>query len=139
MSEVDTGRTSTEGPSSPATSVSGPHVNGHLVYTGKYKGDKKVQRLFIHEKSPSTKQHSCRVYSYNVANQEIDGAPGESARTTVIEHGWFRDLAIFEQICANHPTPNGQAPQDEIFSSWRDSLLTFLDTHHSGSLWTRIN
>lgn len=104
-----------------------------------YKTDKTIQRLFIHVSSQVTKAHNCQVYSYNVANQKIKGIVGPSASTTVVEHGWVRDLDIIRQICANHSTPNGEKSQIESFSIWRDSLLAFLDTYHSRTLWIQID
>ena len=122
--------------STPPDGISGPHINGHLVSTGMY--EDRVQRLFIHASRMAVHDHECHVYFYNVNRPTIDDfTPGDSPKFTVKEHGWFRDLAVFEQVCRNHPVPNGGTPE-EIFLNWRDGLLAFLDANHSGDLWTRI-
>ncbi|KAH7110126.1 hypothetical protein B0J11DRAFT_448508 [Dendryphion nanum] len=118
--------------------VSDPHTNGHLVSTGFYI-DNKVQQLAIHVSLKATTNHNCHSYLYNVDNQGIDEVFSKrSADFTIKEHGWFRNVAIFRQICAKHPVPNGKSPQ-EIFTNWQHSLLDYLDTNHSGGLWTRID
>ncbi|KAF1979692.1 hypothetical protein BU23DRAFT_446130 [Bimuria novae-zelandiae CBS 107.79] len=139
MSRVDTGPTSTKGcPSTLPDSIFDPHINGHLVSTRIYNYDL-ITRLFIHLSQKAITNHKCYVYSYDVARQGITGVPPEESEdSTVQERGWFRDVAVFTQICTNHAIPNGQTPE-EIFIHWRDSLLEFLDTNNSGGLWTRIN
>lgn len=112
----------------------GPHANGHRVYTGMYRREN-VQRLFIHVDGANTKIHQCNVYSLNATNQTT-GLRGPSADIQIQFHEWFRDVTIFDQNCLNHPVPNGQNPED-TFKNWRDSLLIFLDTTHGGVLWTR--
>lgn len=117
--------------------VSDPHINGHLVYTGMYTDDL-VQQLFIHKSLMATSDHVCDVYSYFEEDNSISyKAQGQSADFTVIEHGWFRDVDIIREICTNHPIPHGENPE-EVFIEWRDSLLDFLNTTHSGGLWTPI-
>jgi hypothetical protein len=124
-------------PTSP-NSVPDPHSNGHLVSSGMY-GKDSVQALFIHQSGVATRKHWRAVYYYNVYKQKIVGPLSEtSTEFNIEEHGWFRDLAIIKEICKNHPIPNGSDPQ-EIFIDWRASLLNFLDTNHSGGLWTRID
>jgi hypothetical protein len=139
MSVSNTGQTTTESPSIPDVEIVEEHPNGHLVYTGKYELDTKVPRLFIHKSKKITMRHECNVYTYNAVDQSIQGASGLSADVGITEHGWFRDVDIFKQICLTHPTPNGQTLQDDIFFNWRASLLKFLDTHYSGGLWTRVD
>jgi hypothetical protein len=134
MSGSNTGQTPTNNPSTPADP--GPHINGYLVYTGQYATDR-VNRLYIHTSSPVTMEHQRLVYSYDQHMQTINGQYRESAHIRIEEHGWFRDIAILEQICNNHPTPNGGTPNSLI--NWRDSLLNFLDIYHSGGLWSRVN
>lgn len=145
MSEMGTSETTTESPSTTPRNVSDPHINGHLVYTGMKRekenpdDDEREAQLFIHASQKATNNHKCYIYSYVVDEAVIDrNFSSESADILVEEHGWFRDVAVFEQICKSLPIPDGQDAQQAFFN-WRDSLLTFLDTHYSGNLWTRIN
>jgi hypothetical protein len=123
----------------PANSVSGPHVNGHLVSTGQYNFDR-IKRLYIHLSNQCTIVHPCQVHEYDAGLQIINDCQGDSADTNIEEHGWFRNVALFQQIVGNHPIPNGQSAE-EIFITWRDTLLEFLDTNHGGigGQWTRVN
>ncbi|KAF2650536.1 hypothetical protein K491DRAFT_608635 [Lophiostoma macrostomum CBS 122681] len=135
MSEVDNSQTSTHGcPSTPSDTVSDPHINGHLVSTGIHKIDRK-HYLFIHRSLAALGDHECDSYSYDIDGRAIQSVlRGSSTYFTVEEHGWFGDVEIFRQVCANHPIANGQP-----FDNWRDSLLAFLDSRYSGGLWTRMN
>ncbi|KAF1920710.1 hypothetical protein BDU57DRAFT_553045 [Ampelomyces quisqualis] len=137
MSTPNTAQTPGSAPSAPATSVSGPHANGHLVSTGLYWRDR-VQRLFIHLSNQCTTLHECQVYEYDAQSQTIVPTLGDSSDSTIEEHGWFRDPALFAQIATNHPVPNGQSPH-RTFIAWRESLMAYLDVHHGGpnGLWTR--
>jgi hypothetical protein len=55
-----------------------------------------------------------------------------SADFTIEERGWFRNVTTFQQLYNEHPIPTSQSPE-EIFIDWRDSLLAFLDSNHSGA------
>jgi len=57
---------------------------------------------------------------------------------TIKEHGWFHDTDLFRSICETHPTPSGATPE-AVFIDWRDSLLVFLNTNHSGGQWIPID
>jgi hypothetical protein len=126
--------------------VSDLHLHGHLVYTGirvhkdeSQHEDQHEVKLFIHKAQKAIQDHYCYVYSRAKGKTIVKGPSVEpSADIWVEEHGWFRDLAVLRQICHDHTVPDAQN-QQSIFFSWRDSLLTFLDTHHSGGLWTRSN
>ncbi|KAH3951439.1 hypothetical protein HBI56_079940 [Parastagonospora nodorum] len=123
-----------------ANTVSDPHINGHLVSTGSYEVDG-VTRLYIHKSRKCiSSDHICQVFSYDAQTPGILDMEGPSADFMIEEHGWFRDVTTFEQICNTHPMPNDQSPE-ENFTNWRNSLLVFLDSHHGGAggQWTRAN
>jgi hypothetical protein len=139
MSGPVLGETPAGAPNIPDDSVLQPHANGHLVSTGWRHQNIAEDRLFIHISPLCARGNSCKVFSYNASRQCISNMPGFSPRVTIQEHGWFTDVAMFQQIAGNHPIPHGQSPE-EIFKSWRDSLLVFLDTIHGGigGRWTPI-
>lgn len=132
----------TRSSTNPANTVSDPHINGHLVCTGMYEFDR-VIRLYIHKSSECTKfKCLCQVFSYDASiPAAIDHDEANFSQDhTIEEHGWFRDVTTFGQICRNHPVLNGQ-PTQHNFINWRDSLLAMLDNQHGGAgdQWTRAN
>jgi hypothetical protein len=139
MSRPVTSQTSAGAPGIPEDSVSEPHANAHLVSTGWNFEDIAEYRLYIDIAVVRPRQNCCKVFWFNKREQNIAIALGFSPRVTIKEHGWFTDVAMFEQIAKNHPIPDGQSPED-IFIKWQDSLLVFLDTHHGdvGAQWKPI-
>ncbi|KAF2443887.1 hypothetical protein P171DRAFT_486599 [Karstenula rhodostoma CBS 690.94] len=120
--------------------TSDAHIHGHLVSTGFYNEDK-VPQLFVHLSKRSIDNHDCLVYSEleDLGKQGIRGDPWKPSADVIIEeHGWFRDIEVFMQICKTHPTPQG-GPGEKIFVKWRDTLLEHLDAQYSGGLWTKAN
>jgi hypothetical protein len=58
--------------------------------------------------------------------------PNTTAACVVHELGWFRDVALFTQICENHTVPAGLA-QGNAFQLWISGLLPHLATNYPGS------
>jgi hypothetical protein len=137
MSLVNNTQPPTNGPPGAMHGASDAHYKGHLVSTGYYRHDKTF-RVFIHHSDAATFQHWCNNYLCNNNQVISNNLPVRSPAVTVIEHGWFRDLAIFHQICTAHPVPVGLSSR-ATFNAWRDGLLAFLDANHAGGLWARVD
>jgi hypothetical protein len=57
----------------------------------------------------------------------------------VQEHGWFKDVDIFNRVCRTEPIPTHTTtgppmPQGNLFDAWRSGVLLTLVTNLS-SLW----
>jgi len=122
-------------PRNPDDMASEPHINGHLVYTGWSFRTIPDNRLFIHTADQCLGRSRCRIFAYNAGHQNINSWTGPSPQITIMEHGWFTDVAMFQQIATNFPQTPGQN-----FINWRDNLLLFLNTSHGGAggRWTPI-
>ncbi|KAF1919397.1 hypothetical protein BDU57DRAFT_140162 [Ampelomyces quisqualis] len=55
-----------------------------------------------------------------------------TASKVVQELGWFKDVAIFTQICRNQTVPAGAQP-DHVFDLWISRLLQTLATNNQNS------
>jgi hypothetical protein len=74
--------------------------NGHLIYTGRYKNGKIT--LGIQTIGCSTSTHFCNAFFPDPQfGRVIFELSRYSAPNILEEHGWFKDIGLFAEICEN--------------------------------------
>ena len=105
--------------------------NGRLVYTGKK--DDGPSTLNIHTKDCLTGTHECRAFLPNQQRGMVICRDRNHSRphNIQLEHGRFKDVELFTEICTNQRIPD---QQEQVFEDWVLAVLSTLKRDHE-DLW----
>ncbi|KAF2867767.1 hypothetical protein BDV95DRAFT_597963 [Massariosphaeria phaeospora] len=127
-----------------------PQPRGHIVFTGKFVNDTRL-RFFVNWIREQEVRDARNCISYTIEAEAE--RPQKSTRPTptviVEQHGWFRNIGAFQDICEGVPMPDvGAAIEGETaeqrrvrdkaaFRAWRADVLKQLEQHYNDS-WKPI-
>lgn len=76
-----------------------PDPKGHLVSTAKCRNDESA--ILIHTSGQNTTNHFCNVFYVTTTGEECNFLENQYSvdYESSMERGWFRDIALFIQIC----------------------------------------